>query len=203
MALIAENLLRVSGEDSISVQRKFLTDWTGELPTRFVLFSNELPTLLDASGALASRIVLIETRQSFYGKEDLRLTDKLLDELPGILIWAIAGLHRLRIRGQFVQPASSLEALDQLELLGSPIKAFIADRCRVEPGAMIQCAELFAVWQEWCEAQGRQHSGTSQRLGRDLSSAFSGIRVRQRKDNAGNRHRYYDGIRTRRPDDGD
>jgi putative DNA primase/helicase len=40
---IAERLLSVSGEDGQTVDRKFLQPWSGQLSTRFVLMTNELP----------------------------------------------------------------------------------------------------------------------------------------------------------------
>ena len=42
----------------------------GTLPTRFLLLSNELPELADASGAMASRFIVLTLRNSFYGRED-------------------------------------------------------------------------------------------------------------------------------------
>ena len=48
-AAITECLLSISGEDDQTVDRKHLPAWTGRLPTRFVLISNELPRLRDAS----------------------------------------------------------------------------------------------------------------------------------------------------------
>ena len=60
-----------------------------------------------ASGALASRFIVMPLTNSFYGREDLGLTDRLLGELSAILSWAISGWQRLRERGYFVQPKSA------------------------------------------------------------------------------------------------
>jgi putative DNA primase/helicase len=43
-------------------------------------------------------------------------------EVPGILLWALQGLKRLRERQRFVQPDSALELVKTLEDLSSPIK---------------------------------------------------------------------------------
>jgi putative DNA primase/helicase len=61
----------------------------------------------DASGALASRFIVITLQRSFYGKEDLGLTERLLGELPGIFNWAIAGWQQLQERGYFQQGGSN------------------------------------------------------------------------------------------------
>ena len=118
---IVERLLSISGEDVVSIDRKYRETWTGTLPTRFLLLSNELPRLADASGAMAGRFIVLTLCNNFYGREDTDLTDKLVTERTGILRWALTGLERLQRRGHFVQPSSSSEAIQELEDLGSPV----------------------------------------------------------------------------------
>jgi putative DNA primase/helicase len=197
---IAERLLSISGEDALTVDRKFLPAWTGRLPTRFVILTNELPRLADASGALASRFLVLTMTRSFFGAEDHGLTERLLSELPGIFNWALAGLDRLTARGYFVQPASSAEAIRDLEDLGSPISAFLRERCIVEPGAEVVTTTLFEEWGAWCKAQGRDHAGTIQTFGRDLRAAVPGLAVAQPR-HEGSRIRFYQGVRLSRDAD--
>ena len=102
----------------------------------FVILTNELPKLGDASGAIASRFIVLRLIQSFYGQEDLSLTRKLLEEAPGILLWAIAGRDRLAARGYFVQPASAKQAVEELSDLASPVGAFVRERCMVGPAPL-------------------------------------------------------------------
>lgn len=99
-AIIVERILSIAGEDCQTIDRKNLPPVTAKLPTRFVIVTNELPRLSDASGALVSRMLLLRTTNSFYGHEDHELTDRLLSELPGILVWAIQGWQRLQERGR-------------------------------------------------------------------------------------------------------
>lgn len=189
---IAERLLSISGEDAVTIDRKYLPAWTGRLPTRFLILTNELPRLADASGALASRFIVLTLRNSFYGREDHGLTDRLLGELPAILRWSVEGWHRLRSRGYFRQPESSREAIEELETLGSPITAFISERCAVGPGYEIGTKSLYHAWRTWCEDHGRQ-PGTEQTFGRDLRAALPGLGTRQPRDESG-RVRLYVGI---------
>jgi len=176
-AAIAERFLSITGEDVQTIDRKHIPAWTGRLAVRFVVISNELPRFADASGALVSRFIVLLLKESFYGKEDRGLTERLLGELPGILNWAIAGNERLRHRGHFVQPSSAEEAIQDLEDLGSPIGAFLRERCIVEKGRWVVCARLFDEWKQWCEAQGRGSVGTVQTFGRDLRAMVPGIQV--------------------------
>lgn len=128
---------------TITVDRKYMSAWTGQLSVRFLVISNELPRLSDASCALVSRFIVLVLTQSFYGHEDQTLTARLLTELPGILNWTIAGWRRLTERGHFWQPGSALDAVQQLEDLGSPIGAFLRERCVIAAGHSVGVGRLF------------------------------------------------------------
>ena len=41
------------------MDRKYRDDWTGKLPTRFTILTNELPHRWDSSGAIASRFLVL------------------------------------------------------------------------------------------------------------------------------------------------
>lgn len=192
-SVVVENLLRISGEDVIGVQRKYKSDWTSRLRVRFLLLSNEVPALMDQSGALASRFVVLQLRRSFYGHEDRGLEAKLLAELPGILLWALEGLDRLRARGYFRQPDTGAEAVRQLEALASPIKAFVEERCELASDATADSATLYGAWSAWCADQGRP-PGTVPIFGRNLLSAYPELRV-SRPRAGDKRVRLYEGVR--------
>jgi len=152
---------------------------TMKLPTRFVFLTNEFPRLTDASGALAGRFVILRLTESFYGKEDVALTARLLGELPGILNWAIAGWQRLRQRGHFVLPSSVRDVVQEIEDLSSPVAAFVRAECVVGPGCRVWVDELYQAWKLWCEREGRTLVSTKQAFGRDLAAAVAGITRRR------------------------
>lgn len=191
--IIAERVLAITGEDSLTIDRKFREAWTGHLPTRFLILTNELPRLTDASGALAGRFIILTMTNSFYGREDPGLTARLLRELPAILLWAMDGRDRLAERGYFIQPKSAAEAVEELGDLASPIGAFLRDKCVIDPYRCVECTRLYEAWVTWCGEQGRDHPGTVQTFGRDLRAAVAGLStVRPRGE--GERVRYYQGI---------
>src|SRR5262249_45214659 len=66
---IAESILRITGEDDVEVDRKYREAWNGRMRVRFLIISNELPRLADTSGALASRFIVLNLRESFLGRE--------------------------------------------------------------------------------------------------------------------------------------
>lgn len=187
---VIERLLCISGEDTLTIDRKHMTSVTMKLPTRFVFLTNELPRLTDSSGALAGRFMMLRLTESFYGREDKTLTQRLLDELPGILNWAIEGWKRLNQRGHFVQPTSADDAMRDMEDLSSPVGAFVREQCIVGAGQRIWVDDLYAAWKSWCDQEGRSSVTTKQTFGRDLLAAVPGISCR-RNLNLG---RFYEGI---------
>jgi putative DNA primase/helicase len=198
-AVLTERLLSISGEDTLSIPRKFLPDWNGKLTTRFLLMTNELPRIEDASGALASRFLVLTLHESFYGREDHGLFERFLPELPGILNWALEGWDRLYARGRFVQPPSAAALVQEFEDLGSPIGAFVRERCEVGPTYDVPKDRLFQAWKTWCAENGRERPGTVQTFGRNLRAVLPGLGESQPRV-LGARVRYYEGIR---PRDGD
>ena len=166
---VVERLLSVSGEDSLTIDRKYKDPWTGRLPTRFMLLTNELPRLSDSSGALASRFIIFVLTHSFYGRENPRLTDELLTEAPAIFNWSLAGLDLLTARGYFVSPQSGQDAIQQLEDLSSPVSAFIRDEC-VIGDQTVSVEVVWTAWKGWCEAA-NQPPGTKAVFGHGSGSA--------------------------------
>jgi putative DNA primase/helicase len=192
--VVVERLLSISGEDAITVDRKFQEPVTAKLSTRLMIFSNELPRLGDSSGALAGRMIVLRMTKSFYGREDHDLGGKLQSELPGILLWAVAGWQRLRERGRFVQPDSGLEMLDGMTDLSSPVGVFVGERCLVGSEYRAAVDDLFSEWKAWCEKNGRREAGTIQTFGRDLMAAVSTLKRVRTREGGGERVRTYDGI---------
>jgi putative DNA primase/helicase len=192
--VIVERLLDISGEDALTVDRKNMAPVDLRLSTRLMLLSNELPRLNDASGALASRFLLLHTPQSWYGKEDTKLTDKLLTELPGILLWAIEGWRLLREQGKFVQPESGGELLEAMVDLSSPVGVFVRECCETGVGFQVAKAELYSRFKEWCEVKGMKNPPLESTFGRDLLAACPSVRAARPREGEV-RGRTYTGIK--------
>ncbi|MFG0351925.1 phage/plasmid primase, P4 family [Pseudomonas sp. zbq_5] len=191
---LADRVLSISGEDTLTIDRKYKPAWTGALKTRLLMFSNELPKILDDSGALSSRFIVLRMRKSFYGKEDTGLADRLLLELPAILNWALDGLERLKKRGAFRQPTSALELVQELEKLSSPIGAFIADKCVVDPTAQVGCDHLYKVYDLHCRIfEGWKTTPTKAAFGASLRAALPELE-RKQKGPRGNQQWFYVGV---------
>ena len=201
-AVITERLLSISGEDALTIDRKFRDPLTVKLNARFVILSNELPRLGDASGALAGRLILLRLTRSWFGEEDTHLFDRLKGALPGILLWAVEGWRRLQERGRFLQPKSAAKLVEEMEDLSSPVGAFVRERCRVGSGERVEVCDLYAAWRSWCDVHGRKEPGTEETFGRDLRAAVPALDKTRPRTPEGRLY-VYTGIRLRRDSDPD
>lgn len=192
-SLIIERLLSISGEDPLTINRKFLSPLTVQLSTRIIIMSNELPDMRDSSGALAKRYIVLTLQKSWYGQEDIDLLSRLQKELPGILLWALRGLARLQQRGRFLQPASAAQTVEELEAITSPIRAFVLERCKIKPQSVVLVDDLFAAWRYWCSLTGYSHASNVQSFGKNLRAAFPEVEMIRPQENLA-RPRYYKGI---------
>ncbi|MFJ5593591.1 phage/plasmid primase, P4 family [Streptomyces noursei] len=190
---VVERLLTISGEDTIDIDRKYREVWTGKLPTRLVILSNELPHFGDSSGVIARRFLLLNMTVSWLGKEDPTLFDRLVAEMPGILNWALDGLAQLQAKGRLTEPSCSREAVATMQDTASPTSAFIRERCSTGPACSVPVDALWGVWREWAE-DNNVRPGTKQVFGRNLLSVIPQLNRTRPRDASGERIATYHGI---------
>jgi putative DNA primase/helicase len=201
--VVVERLLSITGEDWLTIDRKYREPWTGKLPTRFVILSNELPKFRDSSGAIATRLLILKMTESFLGREDHELDVKLRDELGAILVWALEGLDRLTRKGRFTEPQSSRDAAALVMDLASPVSAFVRERCLRAPDAIVARDRLYAAWKMWAFDNGHK-PGANSTFGRDLRAAVPEVRDFRRRVGGRQIHTYtFIGLKPDSPDSPD
>jgi P4 family phage/plasmid primase-like protien len=148
---VVSQLLRIVGADSVTVNRKNKESWSGYLPTRIIVYSNEMLQLAENSNALTGRMMVLTMTNSFWGKEDHDLATKLSKELAGIFNWALEGHKRRTARqGQrFVQPESSKEMLEEMTELSNPLILFMEEAVMFGDEYEVNKDDLFAVFKHW------------------------------------------------------
>jgi len=194
-SIVVERLLSISGEDTLTVNRKHRDQWTGKLPSRLHVISNELPRLGDASGAVIGRMIVLLLSHSWLGKEDTTIEPEVLKELPGVLNWCLDGLRRLNEHeGRFTRVPSAEDAIVQLADLASPVRAFVREQCVVGVDKTIPVESLYTAFKDWAEYNGHLKR-SKQIFGRDLRAAIPAITVHQHGTE--HRVRIYAGIALR------
>ncbi len=149
-----ERIKSIIGEDDVQIDRKYLDPWEGKLVCKLVFIANEQPTFPDASGAIGSKFVILKTATSWIGAEDFAKEKALYEELPGILLWSLAGWHRLQEQGKFTETAKSREMTDDLERNASPVKQFLEDDLVIDITRWQKSADIYEAYTRWCWANG-------------------------------------------------
>jgi putative DNA primase/helicase len=192
---VLERLKSIIGEDPQSIDMKFREPLPNvRIRARFILAVNNFPDLPDASAAMRSRLLVLPLGNSYEGAEDRTLDTRLAAETPGVMVWALAGLMRLRTQGRFTEPAASRDLLQQFSRLSSPVLAFVEDRCQLSDDLYVECDAAWEHWQHYCRDTGTS-AGTKQAFGLNLKSAVPKIdRKRKYRPDGSTRFWAYSGI---------
>lgn len=156
----------VLGEDVINGNRKYGQQFTFTNQALVAFSANELPTVSEASRAYVERVWPVAFPNSFAGREDKSLEDKLMAELPGILVrWAKA-YSRMLARGGYATPDSTTRG--EFEAKSDRVVQFLQDMCTVTPAAFgerldaKQCTgrrKVAQAFNEWAERNGSSSMG--------------------------------------------
>lgn len=145
----AEFLLNITGEDTVTIGRKYRAPWQGQLRLKLMAISNEVPNLNDSSGVLPSRFLKLHFPVSFYGREDIDLQVKLRTELSGIAVRCVQAYKDLCQRRGFIQPKSAgvleQEVLEASDPFAAMVGAcFVADlESLVTASALTETAKAY------------------------------------------------------------
>lgn len=152
---LVDLLKSITGGDEVQLDRKNLPPFVGRLPLRFLLVCNNMPRLIDQSGAFMRRLVLLHFAQSFEANPDETLDVRLGAELQGIVNFALRGLRDLYTEGKFTTPDSSRAVIESCRRQTSPIRGFCEDCLQVVAGATTPNNEIYEAYRAWCRNAGR------------------------------------------------
>jgi putative DNA primase/helicase len=148
-----ELLLNITGGDPVTVGRKWIEAWGGQLRGKVILISNHPPDLGD--GILPTRFVKVRVGQCFEDRLDLGLQGKLRPELPGIAVRCLAAYRRLKAREGFIQPKSATWLEEDVAANSNPYAEFVARHLVREDGAEVLCANVRIRFETWCQESGQ------------------------------------------------
>lgn len=171
---VLARILEIIGQDEVSFNRKWIRKaHNSSMPCRITIAANGVPEFLDHSGALSERLLILPFNKSFAGREDPYLKDKLLQELPGICCWAIAGLQRLRAQGRFTDVAAAAVEREDMQSIQSPLHDFAALCLSFTPDAKVSTEDLYQAYVAYCIRNGQYKVGRN-KLVSEMRTAFRG-----------------------------
>lgn len=195
-ARLAEaKLKRLTGGDPISARFLYREPFT--FMPAFLLFmsTNAVPEVRDNSDGIWRRQKIVEWRQQFKGKrKDPGLSAKLRGEASGILAWAVRGAVEWYKAGSLIEPAVVTEAVEKHRAEADKLLEFYPGAIVKDKESWISRADLYAVYKEWCDAEGHSRPWQNTTLYQELINRE--VEQSKRKGVRG-----FKGIRKARPTD--
>jgi putative DNA primase/helicase len=118
------------------------------------LVANDRPRVRGTDQAFWRRVRVIPLGVEIPRKErDQKLSEKLRDEWPGILAWAVRGCLKWQAEG-LSQPKAVRSATKGWHREMDHLKKFVGEQLIFAPGHKIPASQLFDLYKKWCAANG-------------------------------------------------
>jgi putative DNA primase/helicase len=162
-----QRIKSITGGDRISA-RFMRQDFFDYMPTyKIVVVGNHEPEIKGADEAMMRRLHVIPFEHS-PDEVDRLLADRLKEEWPQILQWAIDGCLMWLADG-LARPAVVVARTEKYREEEDPVGAFINECCVVDPDVEVSRQDLYRAWSQWCHQQGEE-AGTLKTLKRRFAS---------------------------------
>lgn len=187
-----------TGGNSMTFGRKYLDPIERTPTARLMLAVNNRPRFSDRSDGVWRRMLLVPWRIQIPIEDRVANMDKSWwwersGELPGMLIWAIEGLHRLRNQGRFTDSTICNEALAEYQAEMNPARTFIRDHLEESESTCVWSTKLYEHYAAWTRSNGNMPLGERQ-FGREISRQFRKSK-RSRAGAENGRAYFYTGIK--------
>lgn len=149
--LATSTLKALTGEDTITVDKKYHDPVTFRPTAKHLFTVNEMIHVKDATQAMRRRAVFFLFTQTFDGARcDPDLAKKLQAELPGILNWALEGLKSVLKNKRLHKSKSAIDYEQQFAEAQNPVLGFVRGRCSIEdPDARTLRATIYRAYTLW------------------------------------------------------
>jgi putative DNA primase/helicase len=179
----------ITGGDTIAARFLYGEHFEFKPEFKLVLVTNHRPQVDGDDDAIWRRLRLFPFEQSFEGREDRALTEKLEAELPGILAWAVSGCLEWQEEG-LGEAAAVTHATAEYRQDEDVLGAFLAERCVMQGDVPKQ--ELREAYEAYCSELGEKPLKANV-LGKRLSKR--GVKSEARGQ--GGQERVYAGVSLR------
>ena len=168
-----ERLKAITGGDPITARFLHKEFFTYNPHFKLWLAVNSLPKTEDFSDGFWRRVRVIPFEVQFKGDgEDKDLTSKLMNELPGIMNWAIAGYKEWQKIG-LSPPDKVIQATHDYQVESDIVAEFVENFVVEDKESHIMAGELYKEFEDWHEKEcpGKPMSQTS--FGRRVSMVIN------------------------------
>ena len=158
----------LTGDDMISARFLFSEDFEFAPTFKIWMYGNHEPGIDGTDDGIWRRWLPIPfTVQISEDKIDYDLRDKLLDELPGILAWAVEGCLRWQKEG-LGRPKSVTDAASEYRESVDVIGAFLKECTERTPSINVPARRLWQAYREWAKLTGNKDMAENS-FGREMT----------------------------------
>jgi len=143
----------LTGGDPVTAERKGQQQFQFVNRAMMMFSANTIPSTGEHSNAYMDRVKPFEFAVSFAGAEDPSVEDRLLTELPGILVRWVQALQRRRERGAYLPTRRDVAAT--FAAASDQVRAFL-DEATVADEVGTPRDALYRQYQSWAEQSGHQ-----------------------------------------------
>lgn len=159
---------RLTGDDPIKARLMRQDFWQFDPTHKPFLAVNHKPDVGGTDHAIWRRIKLVPFTVSIPDSEqDKELPEKLRNELPGILAWAVQGCLDWQ-RDGLGEPEEVKQATQNYRTSMDKLAGFIDERCVVGESVWSKFGPLYEAYVGWCEDSG-ERAESKRRFGDQLS----------------------------------
>lgn len=148
----AEGLLKqlVTGSP-VTIERKYGDPFQLRNRARLTFATNVLPRFADRSNGIWRRMLILPFSQVVPEEErDRRYLDSEWwiesGELPGVFLWALEGLRRLRARDRFKEPVECRKIREDYKRDSNPAATFLRDNCAEKIMSTVPSPALYKAY---------------------------------------------------------
>lgn len=154
--------------DEIQVEKKHEQGFSYAPYCKLVFALNNLPYSKDKSFGFQRRLIIVPFNKTFEGRHaDVFLQDKLKEELPGILNFALKGLNRLRKNGYMFSSSKAVnEALQAYTDTLNPVQRFVREKLAAAANSDVKILydKITSAFGDWADRNGYQNKYNQSRL---------------------------------------
>ena len=144
---------KLTGEDTISADRKFKTPLAFRSYARLFFSANDIPYIAEKTNAFYRRMLILKMDRT-PETVDLELFDKLKAEIPHIITRAVEELYCSG--GEIDESENSKKAVYAARKDSDTVEAFIDDCCEIVEGARTARPALYSRYCNYCDSEGRK-----------------------------------------------
>jgi putative DNA primase/helicase len=157
-----------TGGDTITARYLFQEEFSFKPEFKLWVRTNHKPIITGVDLGIWRRVRLLPFTVTIPPEaQDTKLQDKLREEWPGILTWAVLGCLAWRDEG-LPMPDEVKAATAEYKHEQDTMQPFIEDRCNIDKTNHAKASELYTAYKAWAEING-ERAMTNTAFGRELS----------------------------------